>query len=65
MQEFELYAQKVRDTKPYMDNNKKAHIYGLFKQTKEGDCISGKSGDNMATMIAKNETSKIADNKTS
>ena len=23
MQEFELYAQKVRDTKPFMDNNKK------------------------------------------
>ena len=37
MEEFEAYAQKLRDAKPNLDNDQKAQVYGLFKQAKEGD----------------------------
>ena len=44
MEEFEAYAEKIRQAKPELDNDQKATIYGLFKQAKEGDNTKDKPG---------------------
>ena len=44
MEEFEAYAQKMRDKKPDLNNDQKGVIYGLFKQAKEGDNSVDKPG---------------------
>ena len=44
MDQFEEYAQKIRDAKPNLDNDQKASVYGLFKQAKEGDNAADKPG---------------------
>ena len=43
-EEFETYAQKLRDQKPALDNDQKGEIYGLFKQAKFGDNSVEKPG---------------------
>ena len=42
--EFETYAQKVRDQKPTVSDDQKKEVYGLFKQAKEGDNTAEKPG---------------------
>ena len=45
MEEFEAYAQKIRDNKDLsLDNDQKGKVYGLFKQAKEGDNSVDKPG---------------------
>ena len=44
MDQFEEYAQKIRDAKPNLDNEQKGQVYGLFKQAKEGDNTASKPG---------------------
>ena len=45
MDQFEEYAQKIRDRKDLnLDNDQKGTIYGLFKQAKEGDNTAAKPG---------------------
>ncbi len=44
MEEFEAYAQKMRDAKPDLSNDQKGEVYGLFKQAKEGDNTAEKPG---------------------
>ena len=45
MDEFESYAQKIRDNKDLsLDNDQKSKVYGLFKQAKEGDNTAAQPG---------------------
>ena len=44
MDEFETYAQKIRDAKPNLSNDQQGEVYGLFKQAKEGDNTAEKPG---------------------
>ena len=37
MDEFNTYAQKIKDAKPNMDQAQGEQIYGLFKQANSGD----------------------------
>jgi len=44
MEEFETYAQKIRDANPSLSNDQKGKLYGLFKQAKFGDNSVAKPG---------------------
>ena len=44
MEEFEAYAQKMRDSKPDVNAPDMDKVYGLFKQAKLGDNPADKPG---------------------